>query len=219
MLDELDTATRALLDSKLMLRDYGAGEQIVAYQAVEQDLCFLLKGAARVKIFSETGRVVEYRTLHEGDMFGEVALIDGGARSASVVAETDCRVGRLSSEEFWALTVASPDFNRALLTRLSMLVRTLTERVLEYSIFPGSRRVFRELVRMIDDKGYEGNFAVIEPAPTHQIMADRISFHREAVSRQMSALNRMGLVTKQNGRLVVADVEALRQLASETDER
>ncbi|MEM7506996.1 MAG: Crp/Fnr family transcriptional regulator [Pseudomonadota bacterium] len=219
MLDELDAATRALLESKLAMREFGAGEQIVSYQAVEQELCFLLEGSARVKIFSETGRVVEYRTLHEGDMFGEVALIDGGARSASVVAETDCRVGRLSREEFWALTIASPDFNRVLLTRLSMLVRTLTERVLEYSIFPGSRRVFRELVRMIDEEGYDGNSAVIDPAPTHQVMADRISFHREAVSRQMSALNRMGLVKKRNGRLNVTDVEALRQLASETDER
>ena len=217
-LEQLDRKTRLLVESNLTLRQFESDEQIVAYQAADRDLYVVLGGWARVKIYAETGRVVDFRTLGAGEIFGEVSLIDGGPRSASVVAETSCLVGRMTPDQVWNLIAQSPEFNKALMTRLTMLVRTLTERVLEYSILPGGIRVFRELLRMAEAAGIEGNRAVIDPMPTHQVLADRISSHREAVSRQLSALSRSGLVTRSEGKLIVNDVEALRQMASDIDD-
>ncbi|MEM0921563.1 MAG: Crp/Fnr family transcriptional regulator [Pseudomonadota bacterium] len=218
-LDQLDPDTRRAVEAALMVRRFGPGEQIVAYQAPDRDLYFLLDGRARVKIYSETGRVVDFRSLGPGDMFGEVALLDGGERSASVVAETEVQIGRLKPHQVWDLIDALPDLNRALLQRLTRLVRDLTERVLEFSILPGALRLYRELLRMAELAGIEENRAVLAPAPTHQSLADRISSHREAVSRQFGQLARMGVVRREEGRLLIDDVDAIRQLADEADDR
>ncbi|MEM8699957.1 MAG: Crp/Fnr family transcriptional regulator [Pseudomonadota bacterium] len=218
-LDQLDPDTRRAVEAALMVRRFGPGEQIVAYQAPDRDLYFLLDGRARVKIYSETGRVVDFRSLGPGDMFGEVALLDGGERSASVVAETEVQIGRLKPHQVWDLIDALPDLNRALLQRLTRLVRDLTERVLEFSILPGALRLYRELLRMAELAGIEENRAVLAPAPTHQSLADRISSHREAVSRQFGHLARMGVVRREEGRLLIDDVDAIRQLADEADDR
>ncbi|MEL6475716.1 MAG: Crp/Fnr family transcriptional regulator [Pseudomonadota bacterium] len=218
-LDQLDPATRRRLEAALTVRRFASAEQIVAYQAPDRDLYFLLKGRARVKIYSETGRVVDFRSLGPGDMFGEVALIDGGERSASVVAETEALVGRINPSDVWHLIEDMPDLNRMLLKRLTRLVRDLTERVLEFSILPGALRLHRELMRMVEVAGVAENTAVLYPSPTHQTLADRISSHREAVSRQLSTLARMGVVRREEGRLVILDVDALRQLAEDPEDR
>lgn len=219
LLEGLDPVTRDLVEARLGYRNFSPGEEIVSYQEDEADLYFLIEGEARVKIFSQSGRVVDYRTLYAGAMFGELALIDGGPRSASVIAETPCRTGHLPDDVFWELNNTAPAFNRAVLQHMAGMVRALTDRVLEYSTYSGPQRVYLEVLRMAMDAGIDGNKAVIPGPPTHQAFADRISFHREAVSRQMSQLSRLGLVAREGGQLVITDVSALKDLAEEPPER
>ena len=216
-LDRLDPETRDAVMSRLTRRRFHEGEHVVAYQAADRDLYFILKGSARVIIYSASGRIVDYRNLGAGDMFGEVALIDGGGRSASVVADTICEVGRLSPDEVWALIEELPGLNRAMLVRLAELVRMLTERVLEFSSLPGPQRIYREILRMCEESGIKQNRAEIYPAPTHQALADRVSSHREAVTRQLSALGRMGLCERRGTKLIISDVAALQQLTRDSE--
>lgn len=212
-LDTLPPEVRRKLDERLIYQDFESGEEIISYQHLERSLYFLVNGTARVKIFSPNGRAVEYRVLDAGDMFGEVALIDGGPRSAGVVADTRCRVATLSEQAFWQITAEEPHFTQLLLRHLTRMIRALTERVLEFSSFPMATRLARELLRLADRAGVEDNKARIASPPTHQDLSDRISSHREAVSREMSALGRAGIVRRSTGMLTIEDIEALRRKA------
>ncbi len=198
----------------MSLRNYSAGEEIVSYQDVERDLFFIEEGTVRVTIYSENGKMVDFRTMGAGAMFGEIAVIDGGPRSASVIATEECRVGRIAATDFWQLAQSSEDFNEALLTHLTGLVRNLTTRVLEYSTLHGPRRLVLEIIRIAENAGVEDGRVEFDIFPTHQDLAARISSHREAVSRQMSELVKSGLLVKQGRRILVPDVSALRKLCA-----
>ena len=70
--------------------------------------------------------VADGKTIHRlipGDHFGEISLLDGGARSASVMTETPMTLLRLSRASFLKLVKSDPDLTRALLASLARMVR------------------------------------------------------------------------------------------------
>ncbi|MEM6933418.1 MAG: Crp/Fnr family transcriptional regulator [Pseudomonadota bacterium] len=217
LLERLSDDTRAEIERLMRVRSYNPNEEIVSYQNTEKDLFIIREGSVRVTIYSENGKMVDFRTMSDGAMFGEIAAIDGGPRSASVIATEPCRIGRITSEQFWTLARSNAEFNEALMMHLTGMVRTLTNRVLEYSTLHGPRRLVLEIIRLAEDAGVGDGRVELDLFPTHHDLAARISSHREAVSRQMSELVRGGLLSKQGRRIVVTDLEALRKLCSAPD--
>src|ERR1700758_2766450 len=76
-------------------RRYEPGEPIVEYLDRSDDVFFVISGEARVMIYSLDGKLVSFRHVGPGDLFGEFAAIDGRPRSASVEAQTSCLVAAL----------------------------------------------------------------------------------------------------------------------------
>ncbi|MBY8977446.1 Crp/Fnr family transcriptional regulator [Rhodobacteraceae bacterium NNCM2] len=214
MLETLSPETRDRLQGLATVHHYETGEEIVSYQDTERDLFIIEEGTVRVTIYSENGKMVDFRTMGPGTMFGEIAVIDGGPRSASVIATEPCRAGRVTARDFWELAQSAPDFNEALLIHLTGLVRNLTTRVLEYSTLHGPRRLVLEILRFAENIGAEDGRVEFDLFPTHQDLAARISSHREAVSRQMSDLVKSGLLVKQGRKIIVPDLGALRKLCA-----
>ncbi len=179
-----------------------------------RDVFFILRGRAHAILYSSDGKTVDFREIRQGDMFGELAAIDGEPRSASIVALEDSRVGRLSHLALAELVEMREQLAWALMVHLSSQIRYLTERVFEYSTLLVRERLIRELLRLAGGETALRSAARIYPAPTHFDLAARISTHREAVSREMSTLARRGLLRKQDGALHLLDVGTLRSLCT-----
>lgn len=207
-LNQLSAGDRAQVESHFAAKSFGRGESILTQDDSSRDILFLLEGRARVTVYSVEGKSIDYRDIGEGDLFGELSAIDGRPRSASVVALTPCRVAQLYENRLPDLLSASPAFRDALLVHLTGTIRRLTERVFEFSTLVVRDRLLREIWRMARETGVAEGTVRIEPAPTHGELASRISTHREAVSREMSALSKAGVVTKAGSALVIADIEA-----------
>jgi CRP-like cAMP-binding protein len=107
-----------------------------------------------------------------------------------------------------------PTFAWALLEHLSGQLRRMTERVYEYSTLAVRERLVLELLRQAKGTEQFDGRAYISPVPTHYELAARISTHREAVSREMSALAKSGLIERSGGRLVLRDLPALEMLTA-----
>ena len=197
----------------LVRHAYDRGEIVIAHDEAGRDLFFVVDGRARATIYSEGGREVSYRDIEPGDIFGELSAIDGGARSASVVAIEASRVARLSGTAFRELVDEEPGLAWALLEHLSAQMRRMTERVYEFSTLLVRKRLIRELLRLAGPQEVSRDAAAISPAPTHGELAASISTHREAVSREMSALAKKGLIQKRSGVLLLRDLPALERLA------
>jgi CRP/FNR family cyclic AMP-dependent transcriptional regulator len=212
-LSKLCDADRAAVAGRWSERSYRHNELIVAHGDSGRDVFFLLEGRARVTLFSEDGKEIAYRDIEPGEIFGELAGIDGKARSASVIALAGARVSRLPGSAFRDIVHDHPAFAWTLLEHLSAQLRRMTDRVFEFSTLVVRERLILELLRWAREIGPADGQASISPAPTHFELAARISTHREAVSREMSALAKKGLIEKRGNRLVLRDVAALEALA------
>ena len=103
----------------------------------------------------------------------------------------------------------------AVLRHLAAEVRRLSERVFEFSTMVVQNRVQAELVRLAGMVGQTDGEAVLSPAPSLSDIADRISTHREAVSRELSRLTALGLLRRDHGGLRITDIGRLTKLVNE----
>ena len=216
-LGKLEPHDRAALEERWVIRRYGRKEMIISHDEESRDVFFVIEGRARATIYSEGGTAVAYRDIDAGGIFGELAAIDGKPRSASVIALDPLRVARLSEAAFRDLVANRPGFTQALLDHLAIQVRRLTDRVYEYSTLVVRKRLIRELLRLASEPDRPEGQVVIRPAPTHVDLAARISTHREAVSREMSALAKQKLVERRGGALLLHDPATLRIIGRDDD--
>jgi CRP/FNR family cyclic AMP-dependent transcriptional regulator len=196
-------------------RRYEPGEPIVGYLDASDDVFFITEGEARVTIYSLTGKAVSFRDLGPGDAFGEYPAIDGGPRSASVEARTGCHVASMPAAAFKELLQDEPTAAQALMRQLVRTIRALTARVYEFSTLAVNNRIQAELLRLASLVPREGKSAHIVPAPTHVEIANRISTHREAVTRELNRLSRNGIIERRDGSLLVKDVDRLARMVHE----
>lgn len=200
------------LQRRCAFRRYEPGKSIVDYLDRTDEVFFIILGEVRVTIYSLAGKVVSFRELGPGEVFGEYPAIDRGPRSASVEARTPCLVATLPGSAFRELIESEPVVALAMLPQLVTKIRALTARVYEFSTLAVSNRIQAELLRLASLGAKEGQGARIAPVPTHTEIAARVSTHREAVTRELTQLVRIGLIEREKNALVVTDLERLAEM-------
>ena len=191
------------------------GKVIVARNSHDRDVHFVVSGRVRVTSFSAGGRQVTFRDEEAGEMFGDLAAIDGQPRSADVLALDSVLVASLSPEHFRALIAAEELVRERVLQRLAGLVRLLSERVIELSTLGVQNRIHAELLRLGRATGATGQQVRIDPAPKHADIASQVSTYREQVTRELSLLTKQGLLAKDGNALVLLDVPKLERMVEE----
>jgi len=214
----LDAASVALLDRQCSWRRASRNQWIVHFQDESTDVFFVLTGTVRVKIQSVSGREVLLREINAGEFFGELAAIDNQPRSAGIIAVTDVTVARMPATVFRTAVHANPDVCDQLLALLAGQIRILANRVNEFTTLDARHRIYAELLRLSRPKPGNPNRAVVSPPPVHAEIAGRVSIRREAVSRELKALERAGLIERRQGALVLTDTDRLRQLIEQASE-
>jgi len=159
-----------------------------------------------------SGREVLLREINAGEFFGELAAIDNQPRSSGIVAVTDVIVARMPASVFRAAVHAHSDVCDQLLALLAGQVRILANRVNEFTTLDARHRIYAELLRLSRPEAANPKQAVVTPPPVHAEIAARVSSRREAVARELKALERAGLLERRRGALVLTDTQRLRQL-------
>jgi len=208
----LDAREIERLTNRVNWRNYKAHQQIIGHQEASTDVYFMVSGTVRVILFSSAGKEVAFRDIHAGECFGEYAAIDGAPRSANVIALTDVMIGSVSAETFRSILEEYPAVSMSLLAHLVSTVRSLSERIFEFSTLAVKNRIHSELLRLARESERDGNQARISPAPTHADIASRISTHREAVTRELNDLTKSGLLARDGRTLIITDMEELERL-------
>jgi len=200
------------LAARCAWRTYRAGQHVISRASRDRDVYLVVSGTVRVTTYAASGRQTTFRDVKAGDSFGELAAIDGRPRSADVVAVEDALLASMAPGMFWDLLRDQPALAERVLARMSGLVRALSERLVDLSTLDVRNRLVAELLR----RGrVEGNVAIIDPAPKHADLASQVSTYREQVTRELSALARIGLIERAGRTLVVRDLARLaRHVAS-----
>jgi len=200
------------IERRCAWRHYEPGEAILDYLDASDDVFIIGTGEVRVTIYSLAGKAVSFRELGAGEVFGEYPAIAGGPRSASVEARTSCLIASMPAASFREVLETEPGVAQALLPQLVMKIRALTTRVYEFSTLAVNNRIQAELLRLANLASKDGKSARIVPAPTHVEIASRISTHREAVTRELSRLSRIGIIERKGAALIVKDIERLSEM-------
>jgi CRP-like cAMP-binding protein len=190
-------------------RRYEPRDAIIDHLDSSDEVFFLLTGNTRVTIRSADGKAVSFRELGPGSMFGEYAAIDGRSRSANVEARTSCLVVSMPGSAFREVLETEPKVAKFLLEHFVREIRELTTRVYEFSTLAVRYRIQAELLRLARLSALEGKVARIVPAPTHAEIASRTSTHREAVTRELNRLAKMGILEQRNREFWIMDVDRL----------
>jgi CRP-like cAMP-binding protein len=124
-------------------------------------------------------------------------------------------IASLSASRFEDLLLREPTVALATLRHVTADVRRLSERVFEFSTLAVQNRICAELLRLAGEVVQGYGTVLLSPAPSLSEVADRISTHREAVSREISRLAAMGLLRREGGNLRITDLEKLAELVHE----
>lgn len=177
-----------------------ARNAIIVSEGDETDSVYvLLSGRVKVFLADAQGREVTLNQLGPGEYFGEVTL-DGGPRSASVMALEETRCAVVKRSELLALVERQPEFALHMVRKLAHRVRDLSENVRSLALMDVYGRVARLLLELAEER--EGRL-VIDEALTHRDIASRVGASREMISRIFSDLSEGGYVRKEAGRLVI----------------
>jgi CRP-like cAMP-binding protein len=165
------------------------------------------------------GRELTFSTARAGDTVGELGVIDGSPRSASVEAVEDTLIAVLSAERFVELVKSDGELAFQLLQKLSALVRRGSDRVIELSTVEARHRVYGELLRLAQPDPDEPELWVVKPLPALREIAGQASTTREQVANALNHLYPSGLVRRRGNSLYLTDRRALEALMGQARER
>ena len=210
LFSELEAGELEVLARAFSPRSYPSGSPIIR-ESEPGDLFFvILRGEVKVFVDSPDGREVVLSHLQTGDFFGEMALLEGETRSASVEALTDCELAVLARAEFFAVLERDFSLTRKILQTLSSRLRKANEVIESMALLDVGGRLARYLIRLADESGQpavEGYFVVTRP--THQEIANSIGATRETVTRMLKQFEARKLIrTKGSMVWVPAEVPA-----------
>ena len=185
-----------------------------------QALYLIASGSVQVYMTGVDGRETILSFLERGDFFGEMSLIDGEPRSASVRTVTDAQMLIIHRESFLKLIRQSPEIAMGLLSELSKRLRKANRQIGSLSTMSVSGRVAGTLLNLMEERGVRihtdngSMVTVIHNRPTQQQLADMSGTTRETVSRICSLLVKTNAIAMTGKDIVIFDEGALQEKAT-----
>ena len=212
---DLADADRRRIEARCRWRSFAQQETVIAREQDSHEVHFVVWGRVRVLDYAASGREVAFDDIGPGGSVGELAAIDGGTRSASVIAVQRTLTASLDPRTFVNVLADHPEAGLATMRRLTRMVRQASERIMDLSALGANNRVHAEILRLAREAaGPDAEIARLSPIPVHSEVASRVSTTRETVARVFSDLTREGVLRKERNVLVVDDVPALAEMVA-----
>ncbi len=170
-------------------------------------LHLIAKGRVAIQAGGWGSEPVTLAILGQGDVFGELALLDGARRTATVKSIELTETLILRASEFHRLRQEEPQVNDFLIGILAAQTRRLTEQIVEHAEVPAPKRIYRQLVKMAD------LFGATEPGQdvpiTQEQLASMASAGLRLTNKVIADARGAGLVSTGRGRITVDDYAGL----------
>jgi CRP/FNR family cyclic AMP-dependent transcriptional regulator len=183
----------------------------VFHEGDRSDACYIVRaGDLRVTREHPDGRAIALATLGPGDIFGELAMLDGEARSASVESLSDCELLALPAADVRRLLAQAPETTVKLVVALTRRLREANERIARQSFQTVPSRVAGVLSQLIAEEAPVETRDGVTIRMTQADLAQLAGTSRESVSRFLATLERAGVVRVGRGRVTVVEPRRLR---------
>ena len=189
-------------------RRAGAKELIFSKGDTATQLFLILNGRVKVSASSEDGREIIFGILGPGELFGEIALLEGTEHSGSVWTLEPTELLSFNRRDVSALLHDQPSFALSLLTTICSRLRRASELVEDIAFRPVPVRLAKRLLALARSYGIPcGQGIRIELRLCQQELADMVNTTRESVNKQLAVWHKEGLVATRKGYLVITDLQ------------
>ena len=206
LFDSLDGAAldQAAAGAETVRLDRG---QVLFSKGDESDSVYvLLEGRIKLSAVSEEGKEAQLTTLLPGDVFGELAAIDGEPRSADATAMEACVLYRLRQPVFMSLVETHSGFATNLLKDIVQKLR-LTDEIIEDFVFLNLEARLAKLLLEISRRSGETVLAVSQFE-----LAERLCVTREVVNRRLQGLRDVGAIDVKPRKIIINDISELKRV-------
>jgi CRP/FNR family transcriptional regulator, cyclic AMP receptor protein len=201
----------AALWDRLRRRRFRKGATVFLHGDPGDDLYVVEAGSVKICMTTPDGKEITLAILGPGEIFGELALMDGAPRSSNAVTMEDCQLLLLERSRFIAFVDEHPSVARSIIEVLSRRLRDNNELVQDAAFFDVAGRLARVILRLADSVGSdEGGAIMISRRLTQNDLAGMIGTTRESVNKWLTFYERQGLIDRNGGLMRVLDAEGLR---------
>jgi CRP/FNR family transcriptional regulator, cyclic AMP receptor protein len=201
------------LISYARIERYPAGREIFAKGSPGQSLMAVLRGNIKISSPSDEGKEIFLNIVNAGEIFGEVAVLDGEERSADATAMTECEVMVLNRRDFLHLLENRADLCMILLRILCRRLRQTSEQVEDVLFRDLDSRVAKALLHLADRVGLQAlRSAAVELHVSQRELGGMAGGSRESVNKILQNWHRQGLIDLGKASILIHDIEALKRL-------
>lgn len=196
------------LSQNLRLRHFGPGDTVFYEGDPGTSLCVIQSGRIKLSLISTSGREVIIDLLGPGDVFGELALLDGEPRSADAVATEGTDLLLLQQQDFLQFLEEHPRLTIALLAELSRRLRRDTQLIQDAAFLDVPARLARVILRLAEPQGDAHVRAT--PRLTQTNLAGLVGTTRETLNKFLGMYQDDGWIRLERGRIFVLNEDALK---------
>lgn len=211
LFSQLSDDTLGDLAAQLRRRAFRRGT-IIFHKDQAGDALYVVD-SGRIRIFLPTpgGEELTVDVAGPGDVFGELALLDGRPRSASAESLEDAITFSISREEFQKYLARNPRLAVSLVELLSSRLRHVTEYAESLAFLDVHARLARMLLEMAERYGVQKDGTEIDFDLTQADLGTMVGATRERVNRALAAFRAQGLIELRGRKIVLLDTNRLRQ--------
>jgi CRP-like cAMP-binding protein len=201
------------LISYARIERYPAGREIFAKGSPGQCLMAVLRGRVKISSLSDDGKEVVFTIVNAGDIFGEMAVLDGEERSADATAINDCELLVLSRRDLLPVLESRADLCMILLKVLCRRLRQTSEQVEDVMFRHLESRVAKALLQLVETVGLRAlHSPSVELHVSQRELGSMAGGSRESVNKILQNWHRPGLIDISKGSIIIRDVEAIERL-------
>jgi len=174
------------------------------------NLIAVISGTVKISISSPDGRNAILNLIGAGEIFGEIALLDGQPRTADATANSNCEIFTIDRREFIPFVRSQPTVAMKLIELLCGRLRWTSDQVEQVILQNLPGRLASALLRLSDKNKHapEGRTISI----TQQEISEMVGMTRESINKQLRAWAARGWVRLEHGAIVVLKPDALQTL-------
>lgn len=207
--EELETLARTM-----RRRTYRRGEVIFHQGDPGDSLHVVCQGRLKVVITADNGEEAVLAVLGPGSVFGEMAILDGGPRSATVVALEAVETALLSRTDFTGLLRRSPAAVDGLLASLAKTIRQADEDIGGLTFLDLYGRLARKLLELAETHGEQSDGIVVITVPlTQEELGAMIGSTRASVNKILGFFEDRGAIERRGRQIAITNKEVLRRRA------
>jgi CRP-like cAMP-binding protein len=190
----------------MVTKSYRKNNLIFFEDDLGQNLFIIKRGRVKISRIDEKGDEVIFAILAEGEFFGELSIIDGLTRSATVTSIEDVELLVLRRGDFLDILQKFPQISITLLKELASRIRKSDTQIKSLSLKDAKGRVATTLIRLAEDIGilHEGK-VMIKKLPLQKDLANISGTSRETISRVIKKLEKEGYFSKKDNTLIFHD--------------